>query len=255
MAELAIKVGTVGHFVDGDILCAFNSRRIRCTHAQHVCHVKNAGGGRGVLRDNIHVARDFFEHTHKYRFERVSRTEINRTTLSTLDEVTLSDRPKLVDGKMQHMDVPLFIARCLEHERHRMFGAPGAEVWYGGTKDFSDAAMTLVWNAIETKTPLREVNFQRWPAGTQDLISHLFITADDFDEAEADDLVSSEIDETDPDDPILIKKRRRHIDWRDVVDLGDQANVEDKTVSVDLRETMTPIVRDDGVKTRAAAIT
>ena len=94
MAELAIKVGSGANYKDGDILCAFNSRRIRCTHAQHICHVKQAGGGIGGLRDNAHVARDWFEHTHQYRFERVSRTEIKRILLSDMSEVLINGGPK-----------------------------------------------------------------------------------------------------------------------------------------------------------------
>jgi len=101
MAELALKIGAGANYRDGDILAAFNSRFIRCVHAQHICHVKNAGGGIGVLRDNSHVARDWFEHTHQYRFERVSRTKINRITLADMSQVIISTRPKLIDGKMQ----------------------------------------------------------------------------------------------------------------------------------------------------------
>ena len=69
MAELALKVNAGANYADGDIIAAFNDRRIRCTHAQHICSVMNAGGGIGVHRDSNHVAKDFFELTHQYRFE------------------------------------------------------------------------------------------------------------------------------------------------------------------------------------------
>ena len=249
IAELAIKVGAGSSYQDGDIIAAFNSRRIRCIHAQHICHVKNAGGGIGILRDNTHVARDFFEHTHQYRFERVSKTEIKRITLADLSEVVIDGTPKRVDGKRQHMDVEAFVRRRLAHDRHRMFGADGAEIWYGGRTDMSNAAMTLVWNAIESKTANREVDFPLAPAGRQDLISHLFVTVDDFDETVATDLVSSELDLTDPDNPITIKKRRRHIVWRDSIPSNDHADVENKERKYDKRATMIPLVRTDVVKT------
>ncbi len=254
MAELAIKVGAGANYLDGDIIAAFNSRRIRCVHAQHICHVKNAGGGVGVLRDNAHVVRDWLEHTQKYRFERVSRTEIKRVTLATLGEVLIDGTPKVVDGKMQHIDVALYVARRLAHERHKVFGTPGAEIWYGGQIDVSDAKMALVWNAIETKTAFREVDFPLWPVGAKDLISHLFVTVDNFDEAVAADLVSPEEDLTDPDNPIRVKDRRRHIDWRNEIRRNEHKNIEDKTVSVDLRATMVPLVRDDTVQTRVVEI-
>ena len=240
--------------MDGDILAVFNSRRIRCVHAEHICHVKQAGGGIGGLRDNAHVARDWFEHTHQYRFERVSRTEIKRILLSDMTEVLIDGTPKLIDGKMQHMDVERYVNRRMLHNGHRMFGTIGAEVWYGGRTDVSDTKLSLVWNAIETKTAFQEVNFPLWPTGSKDLISHFFVTVDNFDEAEASDLVSSELDLTDPDNPITVKKRRRHIEWKTVIDSTEHTAIEDKTVSVDLRETMTPLVRDDVVKTKAVAI-
>lgn len=254
MPELAIKVGDGANYRDGDILAAFNRRRTRCAHAQHICHVMKAGGGVGALRDNAHVARDWFEHTAQYRFERVSHTEIKRITLATLDEVLVNGAPKRIDGRAQHMDVALFVARRMAHGRHRMFGSRGREIWYGGRTDMSNSALNLVWNAIETKTAEREINFRRWPAGRQDLISHLFVTIEDFDETVASDLVSPELDETDPDNPITIKKRRHHITWRDVIATKEHTDIEDKAVSVDLRDTMIPLVRDDTVKIRAVAI-
>ncbi len=254
MAELALKIGAGANYTDGDILTAFNSRRIRCVHAEHICHVKNAGGGIGGLRDNVHVARDWFEHTHQYRFERVSRTEIKRILLADLTEVLIDGTPKLIDGKMQHMEVSLYIARRLAHERHKMFGTTGAEVWYGGRTDVSNAKLDLVWNAIETKTDFREVDFPLWPAGNNDLISHFFVTVDDFDETVATDLVSHELDLTDPDNPITVKKRQHRIEWKTIIDAKEHTAIEDKTVSVDLRDTMTPLVRDDTVKTKAVVI-
>lgn len=313
MAELVLKIGSVSpdskHYQDGDILAAFNSRFIRCVHAQHICHVKNAGGGIGALRDNVHVARDWFEHTHQYRFERVSRTEIKRITLADMSEVLIDGTPKRIDGKMQHTDVALYVAGRLAHERHKIFGSPGREVWYGGRTDVSNAKLTLVWNTIETKTVNREIDFRRWPMqkeqpaqqirlaipsdhhrfliargdtppfqlkyfgtdrryhvadegtvvtailGGAESRSHLFVTVDDFAEAAASDLVSPELDLTDPDNPITIKKRRRHIAWRDEIPTREHADIEDKTVSVDLRETMTEFVRDDVVRTRVLART
>ncbi len=153
MAELALKIAPGANYADGDILCAFNSRAIRCVHAQHICHVKQAGGGIGGLRDNAHVARDWFEHTHQYCFERVSRTEIRRILLSDTSEVLIDGTPKLIDGRMQHIDVERYVNRRMLHNGHKMFGTPGREVWYGGRKDVSDANLNLVWDAIETKTP------------------------------------------------------------------------------------------------------
>lgn len=258
MPELCLKVGSVSvdprSYQDGDILCAFNRRHIRCVHAQHICHVKNAGGGRGAHRNPAHVAKDFFEHTHQYRFDRVSRTEIRRVTLADLTEVLIDGTPRRIDGKMQHMDVERYIQHRLEHDRHKIFGAPGFEVWYGGRTDVSHAKLDLVWAAIEAKTPELEANYPRWPAGEQDLRSHLFVAVDDFDDDEANVLVAPELDETDPENSITLRKRLRYVDWRDSVPTRDHAAIENRTTRVDAREVLPPLVRGDVVKTRTAPV-
>ncbi len=254
MAELALKIAPGANYSDGDILCAFNSRRIRCVHAQHICHVKQAGGGIGGLRDNAHVARDWFENTHQYRFERVSRTEIKRILLADMSEVLIDGTPKRIDGKSQHMDVERYVNQRMLHNGHKMFGVKGAEIWYGGRTDVSDAKLDLVWNAIETKTRHLEINFPRWPVGRKDLISHLFVTVDNFNETVVNDLVAPKLDLTDPENPITLKKRLHHIDWKAAIDSKEHLAIEDKALSVDLRETMMPLVRGDVVKTKTMVI-
>ncbi len=309
MAELALKIGTLGtnlsrDYQDGDILCAFNSRRIRCIHAQHICHRKLAGGGVGVHRNDAHVARDWFELTHEFRFERVSGTEILRTTLADLTEELINGTPRLIDGQMQHMDVEAYVRRRLAHDRHKIFGTAGSEVWYGGDTDVSNAAMDLVWAAIETKTPLREVDHTRFPVwpeqpagpmtltmppdhrkalikrgdtepfqikyfgsdrtyrvgdegsvvtaiqGGQSLRSYLWVTVDEFDDAEAKSLVAPELDDDDEDalDPIMLKRRSRFINWQAEIHNREHRKIKDKTVSVDLRPDMTPLVRGSTVQ-------
>src|SRR5687768_2274240 len=85
---LQLKIGTVGPdpaYQDGDIICAFNRRRCRCVHAQHICHPwKATPNAHGLLALST-VVHDYFEKTHQYRFERVSRLEVLRTNLITLN--------------------------------------------------------------------------------------------------------------------------------------------------------------------------
>ncbi len=261
MAELVIKVGSVSadptRSQDGDILAAFNRRRIRCVHAQQICHVMLAGGGVGVARDKDHVARDWFEHTHKYKFERLSLTEIKRITLTDMSEVTVDGTPKLIDGRRQHMDVELYLRRRLAHARHKIFDVDGVLTWYGGTTDVSHGAMDLVWTAIEAKTANLEADFPLWPAGSQDLISYLFVTVDDFDEATAIELISPEMDLTGTVFSVPVEDGKRHIhhiDWKTEINSKEHLKIEDKGLSVDLRDTMTPLVRATVVKTKTATV-
>lgn len=247
MAELALKIGRGANYDDGDILCAFNLRRIRCTHAQHICHRRLAD-----MRDLNSVARDWYEITHQYRFERVSRTEIKRVTLATMDEVIIDGTPRLIDGKMQHMAVEEYVRRRRSHPRHKLFGEKGKEFWYGGRHDFSQPKVDLVWDAIEAKTPNVRTGFNRWPVGRQDLKSHLFLPVTDFDDTEAVRLVAPELDETDPDNPIVLQKRLRQVHWRDYVPTRDHSRVEDKAIEVDLREAIADLDRTTAVREKAS---
>lgn len=235
MAELLLKVDRGSNFDDGDILCAFNRRSIRCCHAQHICHIRKAKRNGSGLILPTEVARDWFEATHQYRFDRLSATEIQRTMLATGDIDFISDKPNEMG---EYMDVRLFIARRKRKPDHYLFGEDGAEIWYGGRIDMSHGKLDRVWNAIETKTPQREAEHGRWPMGRLDVRHHLPIAVDEFDDDEANDLVSPELDETDPEKPVVIQKRKHDVKWRDVLELSRREieQVRDRGQIMDLRE-------------------
>lgn len=309
MAELLLKVGDRSpadwDYKDGDVLCAFNRRRIRCVHAEHLCHVKAAGFNGGGLRPANSLARDFREACCQYRNERVSRYEIDRVDIATGSrerltgpeyDVTIAGLPTvhvtypgeiavyrefrqrpesqiavliaardaglqsvLLDKRTraltvagvptpytvtcttpEHIDVETWLRRRLRHDRHAIYGEPGAEFWFGGREDRSDAKLTQVWQAIETKTPRREseTEFQRWPMGRQDLKSHLAIRTDEFDDARAEELVSEVLDERDPENVVIIARRKHDVPWRDVLGLTSREiqDVQNRELEVDVRE-------------------
>ena len=243
MAELAIKIGDSAGYVDGDILCAFSDNRISQVHIEKLCNVKLAGGGVSAHRDANHIAFDFLLETSKYRFDRVSESEVVRTTLETSVTVTLDNTPQEIDGSMQGMDVALFVSRRLNHPAHRIFGVPGAEIWFGGTRAISSVELSAVWDAIETKTAnvRSDESFSLWPVGAQDLKASFFISSDDFDLAAAEQLVQSVYADEDPVDPDLsqelLSKRARYVEWRDITGLstGTQDSVVNTSVAVDVR--------------------
>lgn len=240
MAELLLKVGDrsadPADYKDGDILCAFNRRRIRCVHAESICHVRKAQRNASGLILLSEPSRDWYEATHEYRFERVSATEMRRTMIATGESEILSDRP---NAKGEYIDVRAFIERRKRRRnKHYLFGEDGAEVWYGGTITADHPRLDVVWNAIETKTPLRERDHGLWPAGEQELRSHLFVRTTDFDDAEAESLVASEVDDSDPDNPVVVQKRERTVDWKARLGLnaGERADIEDRSKRIDFRD-------------------
>ena len=244
MAELVLKVGTSGPdpaYQDGDIIHAFTRRAIRCVHSEHICHLKNFGYTPDGLRPDS-LAKMWREKTHKYRFERVSRTEIKRTDLATLAEDVLG--PTMNTAREQ-IDVPQFIERQLRDGRHCLFGTPGREVWYGGHIDISHARLNLVWAEIEARTAFREMNFPRWPLSLDPMILPLPVT--DMSDERAELLTKEEWHE----DPVprlsrLIRRRNYSVAWRALPSSVGLTVTEvlDPSRRIDLRRIMAPFINE-----------
>lgn len=238
-------------YQDGDVVCCFNARRISAAHVSGICHHRHAPlTGDGLRADGI--AQQFQELTYQYKFQRVSRAEIKRITLATMDEEILGPTP---NAKGEYIDVQAFIDRRKEHLLHRIFGATGAEYWYGGRESRDPATLDLAWQLIEADTPLRKADHLRWPLSPLEKRHFLGLPIEDVSDRVMQNAVNIEIDydmyqpEYDPRGErgprvgdTTIRKRRVNIPWRtlglaarDVLDLG---------VEVDVRESRAPDVLD-----------
>lgn len=239
MADLLLKVGTRGpdpDWQDGDIMCAFNQRSIHCCHAQHICHPRLAERDGGGLIVESALLRNWYEVTHQYRFERISNREIRRVNLLDQTEETLSNQP---NAQGQAIDVPLFVRRRRQKPDHCLFGEDGREYWYGGRKDMSAPRIATVWDAIEAKTELRrtDAQFTRWPAGQQELRSHLFVRTEDFDDATTEELLAAET-ELQGEEEVTLQRRQNQVDWERDLGLTPAVrdSIRDRNAAVDLRE-------------------
>jgi len=246
MAELVLKVGPGAGYEDGDIIAAFNRRRIRCVHAQMITDVRKFGTTAEGLRPNS-LAKTFGENCCQYRFERISETEVRRVEIASGQSEILGPTP---NDRGEYIDVSEFVRRRLRQPGHAIFGTWGSEVWYGGRSDFSDTALDKVWTAIEAETSLREADHTLWPLGQQEMKSHFAITVTEFDDARADQLVRPVVEKQDvtteslikkrpaPGLPrALIKKRNQMVPWRTALSLPQalRNRIEDHSKSVDER--------------------
>ncbi len=237
MAELALKVGDNSTYKDGDILCAFNRRRIGCAHMQHICHHRKYPLVNG-LRAVGTLAQYMKEAISQYRFERISASTVKRVEISGGKEEEFSATP---NGEGHYIHVAEFVERRLASPNHALFGSPGREIWYGGRTDMSAAKVDGVWAEIESTTAKRRVDYPLWPAGGDDLKMHLFLTVDEFDDAEAERLVG----------PLGIggsaKKRKYHIDWEAELSLTakEKDDIRNVGTSVDVRDK--PAVNHAGI--------
>lgn len=219
MAELLLMVGDGAGYQDGDILCAYNSRRIALVHAQHIC-------ASGALLEKL------LERSYRYRFQRTGEFTLERIDLRTSETVEYSNKP---DSEGQHIDVPLFISRRKRQPNHKIFGAPGSEYWFGGEwQPDTDA----IWNEIENRSAHRRANYTLWPLGEQEKRSHLALAVDDFDDAEAE-LLTAPRQRIVGDVVETVAKRARRVDWRALSLPVSRTDIEDRTKAIDIRQALT----------------
>ena len=98
--------------------------------------------------------------------------------------------------------------------------------------------MSSVWKEIETQTPFQEKDFKAMNLGDAVLKKSFCITSTDFTDVEAEEYAASEIDDSDPENPITIKKRTHKIVWKDLpgLSVGTETEIENKEIKVDIRQ-------------------
>ena len=220
MAEILLNIQDNSDYESGDVLCAFSDKKIKITHAQHVCHPRNnlVNTDGYLLTDN--VTQKYMERTALYKFERVSHYEVLRTNLSTLDSETFG---------VGQIDVPQFLSRRRANRTEGrtklpIFGTDGNEIWYGGTRIITDAIVSGLWDDIELLTDeLRtETHHTLWTFGRLEVRHMLPIRIDNFTDQEAADMVRPRFDVDNNGDRIKnskgedieVARRNIKVDWR-----------------------------------------
>lgn len=223
-AELLVKVGNRGGFKDGDIIHAWNDKRIKKVFAQHICHVENTILNEDGLRNPNSLLEDYLKNTSKYKFERISKAEIRRTNLITLDQEVLSEKPN-VSG--EYIWVQEYIDYALKHPRHKIFGTKGNEYWYGGNRD-TEVQIDKVWDAIESKTPNNRIDKTVFPYSDNTLSKYYAITVDDFTDATGGDLTKN----------VANGERKYKVDYKNLngLSVSDVQDIEDSKKKIDHRK-------------------
>lgn len=276
MAEIVLKVGSSGpdpKYQDGDIVSVFNNLAVDYVHAQHICfprpqaigqrHANKAVNG---LISLIGLEHFFCKTIFQMEFECISLLEVRAKDLQTLEEFIDGPRGWFTERKLTnwgvstdglaqrnrnqvteyffdlrpggtHMDVPDYVDQARKSNGKLIFGTPGNEIWYGGEMIRTAATVASIWTEIELKTSLRKSNFTDFPLQAGDKKGFLALTVDNFDETERARLIESEFDNTDPDNPILLKKRKQFVDWKNLTGISSSTitRIEDKNQIVDLR--------------------
>ena len=231
MAELVLATDARGGYSDGDIMHANNDVSMLWRHTQIITdHRKEAGGFYKTIGN---MAYERFEAVSKWKFERISGSEIRRTLLADMSNEVLSNTP---NGNGHAIDVPQYMARRETAGKRAMFGAASIAVWFEGHREITLAMLSILWtDTITPETGLLEADHKQLSYSHHFLKRHLVISVNDFDNARREVLESPDLDITDPDNPILIAKRKHKILWRFLSGLsaGDITDIEDRTIKVD----------------------
>ncbi len=222
MAELVLKTNPTDKYAEGDILAAFNRRRTRCVHAEHLCDVRKAGFNADGLRPVGGLAHDFRSIVHEFTFRVVSEKTIERVNNWT-GEID-------VFGP-ESIDIAEYLKRRRRDPNHWIFGAIGSEIWHGGRIDFTHPKLDDVWDRITHHTGRleSEPEFEFWPMGRLDIRQHLAVRVKEMDDTEAEALIAPLIERDKDGNPVLydvdgkvsefgtpkvLAKREHSIDWK-----------------------------------------
>jgi hypothetical protein len=196
--------------------------------------------GNGLRVDTLGLSEFWLSTVSQYKFERVSRTEVKRILLSDMSEEVLSNTP---NGNGERIDVKAYVERRIAHAKRSnaggkaLFGTPGREVWYGGRTDVSRPNLTTVWAEIERVTPNRQRDFTSYPNLNRK--KHLVLQTDDFTSARGALLTQPEYDNTDPENPILVRKRARFVDIDATLTAPERTSARDPAQETDITREFT----------------
>lgn len=246
---LALNVGFFPTYEDGDILSAVSWKQRKRHYGEQLCFAREPNrrifglNGHGFV-PTTHVLKDWCEATYQFRYERLSATTAKVVRLSDSNEIEFESNTPFTqhDGREVHMDIPLFFQRRLiSWQKENAQGIPlfsddGNEntlICYAGRKSYAETNLDTAWTAIESKLGVFEKDIP--PPTFSDHRKRLVISVDDFDDATARDLVSPLVDETDPDNPVTVKKRKNQIEWRGLRDVIE-GDVLDKSNEVSIHQ-------------------
>ena len=242
--ELLLKVGSNGpdpEYQDGDVVCAFNERRILCCHAEMICHVQKVELNSEGLNPEDCLTRWMLEQFSQFKFERVSDTEVKRTNTLTGSSDIIDSTPNN-DG--EYMLVDQFLANKRKRNDHNIFGRDGAEVWFGGKIDTTIENVNLLWDKIESESDNIRADHKRWPLTSLEKMRFFGVNTNhgdhdgDCDDEECEEHVRSSVDEH---DGSLLKKRAYYVHYTDL-SLPSSVSVEDirnPEKLLDIREEIT----------------
>ena len=242
MAEFILATDTRGGYGDGAVMHANNDVFLLWRHTEIITDHRKIGGD--FFKPTSSMAFKRLSAVSKWKFERVSQTEIRRIFLADMTEEILSGTP---NAEGHTIDVPLYVALRKAAGKRAMFGPEESVVWFEGQREITLLMLSTLWTeTITPETGLLEADHKQRNHPPHFLKRHFVIAVTDFDNTRRGILESSDWDETDPDNPVLISKRKYKVDWRNLsgVTAGTIADVEDPKIKVEPKKDVTYVETD-----------
>lgn len=211
----------------GDIISALSNRRILWVHGQHICRpwiINPFENMTGIHRRVDSLLYKWYECTHEYKFIRLNKEWVRRIGPFTNQSEIFGPIP---NSNKEYIYVEQYIQNRLSHHRHRIFGEPGKEIWFGGAVNNGWDGTIRVWDMIESNTNLRRENYQYWPFGTEDKKFHLCIHVKELDDELSSIIVDSNTE---------LPNNKFKINWEESLglDTGRIRRIKDPSWSVDI---------------------
>ena len=260
-------------YEEGDVLGACNYLKIRCMAGWRICGERQRRGrqyaglnSHGYL-PAVHLLKDWHEAISECRYERLNHTQAKLIRLSDMRELVVTTGVAYTNFRGQDERYHHVEQFC--HGQIRTFRKESAQgksifsedgdvntiILYYGRTDSSDDNMDTIWTAIVSKTgrlEADETTYAKEPPFGSYKRGRVVIRVDDFTNEERGELTASLIDDTDPDNPVTLKKRKSWVDWQN--DLGltgrEITDVKDDRQDPDLRTEEK--VRSSIVRTKTA---
>ena len=215
MPEITIQIGDSVNplgFRDNDIVHAMNDLQLLWHHTLAITdHRKIPGGFFKPVHSLAYRRLRAFSHD---MIQRISAKEIRVTDLTTSEEIIKSDVP---NAKKQVCHVRQYMARAMAAGKRAMFGNEQNAIWFEGWRDVTLPRIGTLWaDHITSQTGLRAVDHRRRDYSANHLKRYLIIVTNDFSDARREWLEAPQMDNTDPDNPVMVRRRRRYIDWRNL---------------------------------------
>ena len=243
MAELIVRVENGGAFEDGDVVLAPNDRATLACHASRISNVRATGFNSDGLRPDS-LPRRAMDLLYRYRFDRISETEVRRTDRFHDTYEVLSGTP---NGHGEYIDVVSFLRNRRRSNRHTIFGSEGSEFWFGGKVKGDAASVSLWWDLIEGETPHRRADHKKWPLSQVEESHFCALSVADFSEGSRKvfEAPGQEIGAGDPDFPAahgeakaLVLARLCRVNYMDLPDLAGaiKNKMSNREQSIDVRD-------------------